>query len=208
MAAARTAAALALAAVLGGGAALARPGEVVRVERPRRFSGTSLRVCPVNPLVQDRLTCYGRLPPDPGTTYLLVDGKGVRGTVVARRVQPSEQDFCGLGYAHDVFVDGSLALEDASISVAIQGLGGGEARVLTPRQRPPSGRADEQVWMAIDRDGDELADVIATYRECPDADGAPLPPPGKTLQALCLDYWVLRGGDWRQVSTDVFFACR
>lgn len=207
--AARPAVALA-AMLLAPGLPEARPGEIVRVERPRSSSGSRLRVCPLNPVAQERLTCYGREAPVPGTSYLLVDGTGAHGRVVARRVEPSAQDDCRLGYAHDVFVDGNLSLQDPSVSVlAIQGLEDGDrARVLAPRQRAPSGRADEQVWMAIDRDGDELADVLGTYRECPDEPGAPAAPPGKMLQALCLDYWTLRGGEWRKASSDVFFTCR
>lgn len=201
----------AAAAVLGAPEAGARPGEVVRVERPRGLSSTGLRLCPVNLSAQGRVTCFGERPPAPGTRFVLLDGEGSRGHVIARRVQPSEQDRCGLGYLHDVAIDGEISGGDLGVSVAVQGLGeADDARVLPYglRSRSPSGRDEDQVWMAIDRDGDDLADVLATYRECAAEPGMPLPPVGKTVQGLCLDYWALRRGEWRRLGSDVYYDCR
>lgn len=185
-----------------------RSGEIVRVERPR-FGGSGLRVCPVDPVRRDRLTCYGSRAPRAGTRYAVLGMEGFRGHVEATSISPSDNDFCGLGVAHDVFVDGlELAVADG-IGVAVTGaeLGPRSRLMLGARDVSPSGVEDEEVWMVIDRDGDEAPDIVATAYDCPEADDR-VAPPGKTLTKLCLDYWTRDGGPWRRVTRDIFYSCR
>jgi hypothetical protein len=197
-------------------AASRRPGKVVRIERPRVRAGERVRVCPLTNPDGRRMTCFGGPPPEPGTRFALVDEIGLRGHGVAVQSQPSGQDYCRIGSAHEV----ELAYEEPqgleprptsgfSITLAVQGLTMSDgARVLMDQQLRPSRREVEQVWMAVDRDGDGDADLAVTAFECSEQiRDLPIARSGQRVSPYCLDYWVRDDVEWIKVERYVFFNC-
>ncbi|HTE56102.1 MAG TPA: hypothetical protein VK698_34860 [Kofleriaceae bacterium] len=193
-----------------------RAGKVVRVERPRRRAAERVRVCPLTNPDGRRMTCFGGPAPEPGTRFALVDDVGVRGRGVAVRSQPSAQDYCKIGSAHDV----ELAYDDPRgldprpttgfpFTLAVQGVTLEDgARVMLDQQLRPSGRDLEQVWMAVDRDGDGEPDFAVTAFECSDeVRDLPIAPSGQRVSPYCLDYWLREEAGWTKVERYVFFNC-
>jgi hypothetical protein len=82
-------------------------------------------------------------------------------------------------------VRGSVADTDG-IGVIDPSLDPGRAHALERGHLPlsPSGLSGEEVWRAIDRDGDGTADIVFTHYSC-DASGR-LVPAGS---AYCVDIW-------------------
>jgi hypothetical protein len=189
-----------------------RSGKVVRVERPRVRSAERVRICPLTNPDGRRMTCFGGPPPEPGTRFALVDDIGV-----AVQSQPSGQDYCRIGSAHEVELtyEEPQGLEPRPASsfaftLAVQGLAIAEgARVLMDQQQlRPSGREAEQVWMAIDRDGDGDADLAVTAFECSEQiRDLPIARSGQRVSPYCLDYWVREEVEWSKVERYVFFNC-
>jgi hypothetical protein len=75
------------------------------------------------------------------------------------------------------------------------------ARMLPKEQFPPSpsGRIDEQVVVAVDRDGDRAADLVLTQSLC---DGV-TPIPGGS----CIDEYALINGRMLRVQQTNFASC-
>ena len=193
-----------------------RPGKVVRVERPRLRAAERIRVCPLTNPDARRMTCFGGPAPEPGARFALVDDVGVRGHGIAVRSQPSGQDYCKIGSAHEV----ELTYEEPHgldprpttgfpFTLAVQGVALEEgARVMLDQQLRPSGRDVEQVWMAVDRDGDGDADLAVTAFECSDqVRDLPIAPSGQRVSPYCLDYWLRDEIEWSKVERYVFFNC-
>jgi hypothetical protein len=198
------------------GAAGRRSGKVVRVERPRLRAAERVRVCPLTNPDGRRMTCFGGPPPEPGTRFALIDDIGVRGHGVSLQSQPSGQDYCKIGSAHEV----ELTYEEPHgldprptsgfpFTLAVQGVPLEEgARVMMDQQLRPSGREAEQVWMAVDRDGDGDADLAVTAYECSDqVRDLPIAPSGQRVSPYCLDYWVRDEIEWTRAERYVFFNC-
>jgi hypothetical protein len=164
-------------------------------------------------------TCFGAIAPEVGESLLVIDDSGVIGRAEVSSVQVSPHDQCGARVAHDIRVQYDRPPRPRSAKSAAPGtlaaLGGveeetGASRLLVDPSsvHSPSGRS-EQVWLAVDRDGDGQADVAATAREgCQDGASA-LPPPrmGQRYHGMCLDYYLLVGGDWQLVSSDTYVIC-
>jgi hypothetical protein len=196
----------------------ARRGRVERVERPRFAAATAVRICPMMPPADDRVTCYGGTQPNVGTTYQLVDEEGVRATARARSVEVAAQDPCRLRGMHDVLLDvvsGKVPRWGQGYNTTLLGVQGVAlepgARVLTdPTLRSPSGRDGDQIWVAIDRDGDARVDLAVTYADC-SAEVRDLPRAagvGQKVTPYCMDYWLRETGiDWRRANRDIYFAC-
>ena len=193
-----------------------RPGKVVRVERPRLRAAERIRVCPLTNPDGRRMTCFGGPPPEPDTRFALVDDVGLRGHGLAVQSQPSGQDYCKIGSAHEV----ELAYEEPQgldarpttgfpFTLAVEGVALAEgARVMMDQQLRPSGREIEQVWMAVDRDGDGDADLAVTAFECSDqVRDLPVAPSGQRVSPYCLDYWLRDDVEWTKVERYVFFNC-
>lgn len=193
-----------------------RSGKVVRVERPRLRAAERVRVCPLTNPDGRRMTCFGGPAPEPGTRFSLIDDIGVRGHGVAVQTQPSGQDYCKIGSAHEV----ELTYEEPNgldprptsgfpFTLAVQGVQLEDgARVMMDQQLRPSGREAEQVWMAVDRDGDGDADLAVTAFECSDqVRDLPIAPSGQRVSPYCLDYWLRDEIEWTRAERYVFFNC-
>lgn len=188
---------------------------MVRVERPRAVAPDPVRLCPLINPDERRLVCYGGPAPELGTHFTLIDDQGVRGVATAERTEASSQDPCKLGSAHDVLVDydearGLAPRPGFSFTVALSGVALEDgARVVRDVQlRSPSGKDAQQVWMAVDRNGDGEPDVAVTAFECSDqVHDLPVAPSGQQVHPYCLDYWVKEDVDWHRVNRDVFFTC-
>ena len=198
------------------GTAVRRPGKVVRVERPRVRAAERVRVCPLTNPDGRRMTCFGGTAPEPGTRFALVDDVGLRGHGLAVASQPSGQDYCKIGSAHEV----ELTYEEPHgldprptnafpFTLAVQGvLLEDGARVMMDQQLRPSGREVEQVWMAVDRDGDGDADLAVTAFECSaEVRDLPIAPSGQRVSPYCLDYWLRDEIEWTKAERYVFFNC-
>jgi hypothetical protein len=193
-----------------------RSGKVVRVERPRLRAAERVRVCPLTNPDARRMTCFGGPAPEPGTRFALVDDVGVRGHGVALQSQPSGQDYCKVGSAHEVELnyESPHGLDPRPstgfpFTLAVQGVNLEEgARVMMDPQLRPSGRDAEQVWMAVDRDGDGDADLAVTAFECSDeVRDLPAAPSGQRVSPYCLDYWSREEVEWSRIERYVFFNC-
>jgi hypothetical protein len=197
-------------------AAAPRRGRVERVERPRFAVATALRVCSLIPGNEDRVTCYGGTAPQPGTRYHLIDEYGVRAVAESTRSETSAADSCRLGTMNDVFLTiegGPLAArrQGYSATVGVQGidLDRRARRVEDPALRSPSGREGDLIWIAIDRDGDEIVDLAVTYADCTgQVSGTPNPPSSsQKVTPYCMDYWLKERLDWRRVNREVYLSC-
>jgi hypothetical protein len=211
----------ALAALLGAPAAAAPPprraGEVVRVERPRRRPPEGVRVCPITNPEARRMTCFGGTAPEPGARFTLVDEAGLRGSARARRVHPSSQDTCKVGSASEVELVGGQpgALEPRPttgfpFTLAVQGVAlSEEARVVFDPQLRPSGRDLEEVWVALDRDGDLEPDFAVTAFACAaTVRELPIAPVGLQAAPYCVDYWARGAGGWARIARHMFYNCQ
>jgi hypothetical protein len=204
--------AFALLFAAGAGSAEARPGEIVRVERPRYVPKERIRVCVQTGNDDSKMLCIGNPPPKRDEIIHVMD---FRGGVVAQarvvRTAPSTQPMCRSEQASDVYYRTTLSGSTAPTSWMIGLMG-----VEVDRERgkmdggsdielPPAARRKEQVFIAVDRDGSGHHDMIVTSRPCE------LPPPPGTSgqgEAQCLAYWLLEGASWRLVNEDVLYNCR
>jgi hypothetical protein len=193
-----------------------RAGKIVRIDRPRMRAAERVRVCSLTNPEGRRMTCLGGSPPEPGTRFGLVDDLGLRGHGLAVRAQASGQDYCKNGSAHEVELtyEEPRGLEPrpgpgSPFTLAVQGVPLDEgARLVLDQQLRPSGREVEQVWMAVDRDGDGDADLAVTAFECSDqVRDLPLAASGQRVSPYCLDYWLRDGAQWSKVERYVFFNC-
>jgi hypothetical protein len=204
-------------AVLGpawAGPEAGRAGRVVRVERPRLQPPEPVRFCIITNPAERGMVCYGRTSPAPGTRFSVLDDSGLRGQVTAREATRAEAyDGCQLGTAHQVTFDtdgADLGNTPTFYQVAIQGvsLERGARLLRDPQIRAPSGRSNEQVWAALDRDGDGMADLLGTAYDCTGEErDLPRAPAGQQIAPLCLDYWLRDQVDWTKVGRDVFLQC-
>jgi hypothetical protein len=65
----------------------------------------------------------------------------------------------------------------------------------------PSGSADDEVWRAVDRDGDGAADILLTRYSC-DAAGRP-----STGGTYCIDVWARTGARMMRTAQINFALC-
>ena len=212
--------AVALAALVAAPAAGSPPrraGEVVRVERPRRRPTEGVRVCPITNPEARRMTCCGGAPPEPGARFTLVDVAGLRGSARASRVHPSAQDTCKVGSASEVELapgqPGALEPRPSTgfpFTLAVQGVAlSDEARVVFDPQLRPSGRDLEEVWVALDRDGDLEPDLAVTAFACAaSVRELPIAPAGTQAAPYCVDYWARGAGGWARIARHLFYNCQ
>lgn len=205
--------ALALVAAPADAAPRHRHGRVVRIERPRRVEPDPVRLCMLTSPDEGKMMCYGQTPPLVGSALQMVSDSGVRGSGVVRDVGPSAFDPCRLGSAHDVTVEASGGLVSpapTSYVVALQGVAlGDDARLLPNPQIASPGRRDlEQVWIALDRDGDSAADWLTVVADCSgEVRSLPLSANGQRVTPYCIDYWLDDGSGWNRAGRDIFYQC-
>jgi hypothetical protein len=198
----------------------ARKGKVVRIERRRLSARDALRACLYTSGQGEKFTCFGVVEPGVGDTYAVLDGNGYRGRARATKVEIGEYDNCKIGVSHEVSFEYEEKAGGSSSPTQPQYWGTGlalrgvevesaKAKVITDHSniRSPSGK-DETVWMAIDLNGDNQADMISTwYDGCDNASMRPTPPANRTLKPLCLDYWLREDGEWERKTTDPDYLC-
>jgi len=155
-------------------------GRVIRVERTGG-SNVSPRLCEVR---GDAGTCVGD-EPKPGQAVIFFDEHRVVAEVQIVEAVSAAASCPTLWTVKTRAVRGSVAESDG-IGVIDPSLNLGRAHALERGHLPasPSGLPGEEVWRAIDRDGDGTADVVFTRYSC-DAAGRPLP----AGAAYCIDIW-------------------
>ncbi len=177
-------------------------GKVVRVERQRGTAVTP-RVCDVR---ADRAgTCLG---PEPtlGELITVLDENGVVAEVritEATAFSTSGSNACqSLWNIKTEIVRGDLAtIPMRTIGVVDSDVHPRKGRMLPKEQfpQPPSGRSDEQVVVAVDRDGDREADIVLTQNTC-DVSGA-------GASGSCIDEWARVNGRLVKVQQTNFASC-
>ena len=198
----RLALALIVAALALPAAAAPRPrGKVVRVERTRGMRAIP-RVCDVR---SDRGgTCLGSQP-QIGDVISVLDENGVIADVRITEVTPfsagGQTLSCQTVWNIQTEVErGDLAaVSMRTIGLVDPDLHPRRAHVM-PRERlppPPSGREDDTVMVAVDRDGDQKPDLVISQGRCD----------GQSSSSPCLDQWARVGGRMTRVQQTNFTTC-
>lgn len=165
-------------------AAAGPSGRVVRVER----SGGSRippRLCEVH---GDAGNCVGD-EPRPGQIVAVLDERQVVAEVQileATSFSPS----CPMLWTVKTRLLRGATTDNDGIGVIDPSLDLARAHLINRTQLPssPSGMPDDEVWRAIDRDGDGAADILITRYGC-DASGRP----ASAGNAFCIDLWARTG---------------
>jgi hypothetical protein len=184
----------------------ARPGRVVRVERPRALARTAPRLCQLAPR-ELRGQCFGR-PPAVGEPAAVIDDSGVVAQLRVATVRET-RDPCGNVGLWDVsyeLVRGDPASRPSYLMLAVFDLPlGPRAHLLTTPSdvAVPGGPAWAQTWSALDLDGDSDADFALVGYTC-DRDGTPQP---TARDAFCAEYWLSDAGTWTRLRVDVTAVC-
>ncbi len=175
-----------------------RKGKVVRVERSR--GRTSIpRVCDVRGDLTG--TCLG---PEPvtGETIAVLDETGVVAEVRIKAATPFSAGSTSCtslwNVTTDVIRGDVAAVAMRTIGVSDPELNLRRARNLPREQFPqsPSGRSNEVVVMAVDRDGDATADLVLTQGPC-----------DTSASSSCIDEYVKAGGRLTRVHQTDFASC-
>jgi hypothetical protein len=160
-------------------------GRVVRVARTSGASHASPRLCEIR---GDGGTCVGD-EPRRGETVVVLDDRHAIAEVQIVEAKLSATA-CPM-----VWVVKTRALHGATtdgdgIGVIDAELNPSRAHSIDKAHRPPapSGQPGEDVWQAIDRDGDGIADILSTRYSC-DASGKPV----AGAPTYCLDIWTRQG---------------
>lgn len=194
---------LALLLVLVPIAATAAPrtrGKVVRVERARGGK-VPPKVCDIR---SDRWgTCLGSQP-EVGDVVTILDEGGIIASARIIEVAPytsnSNTQPCETVWnVRTEVVRGDLAsMTMRTIGLVDRELHPDRAHMIT-RDRfppPPSGRDEDAVVVAVDRDGDRTADLVITQSQCEGSPGGP-----------CIDQWSRVGGKMIRVAQTNFASC-
>jgi len=180
------------------GAAAAPSGRVVRVER----SGGSRippRLCEIH---GDTGNCVGD-EPRPGQTVAVMDEHHVVAevqVVEAASFSPS----CPMLWTIKTRPMRGAAADTDGIGVIDASLDLGRAHLLDRGRMPssPSGLPDDEVWRAIDRDGDGAADILVTRYGCDSAGRATT-----TGSTFCIDLWARTGARMTRTTQLNFALC-
>lgn len=160
-------------------------GRVVRVIRTGGKAPASPRLCEIR---GDGGTCVGE-EPRRGEIVMVLDDRHVVAEVQiveAKLYSPGCQTLWTVKTRalHGATADGDgIGVIDPAVNPI-------RAHALDKNHRPraPSGQPGEDVWQAIDRDGDGVADILSTRYSC-DASGKPV----AGLQTYCIDIWARQG---------------
>lgn len=174
-----------VALVLCSAAAAAGPsGRVVRVERSSR-SRAAPRVCEIHGQAGN---CIGEAPRSGQIVSVLDEHRVVADVQIVEvtRFSPS----CPTVWMVKTRVIRGAPADSDGIGVIDPSLDPSRARVIDRSHLPPSpsGSPDEEVWRAIDRDGDGDPDILITRLGCD--------PSGRTASggaAYCVDVWARTG---------------
>jgi hypothetical protein len=177
-------------------------GRVVRVERARG-SAVTPRVCDVR--ADKAGTCIGT-EPSIGELVTVLDENGVIAEVRITEATPfstgGTASCTSLWNIKSEVVRGDMsAIPLRTIGVVDPEIHPRKGRMLGRDQFPasPSGRNDEQVVVAVDRDGDREADIVLTQTACDSSSGLP--------GGSCLDEWARVNGHMVRVQQTNFAVC-
>jgi len=172
--------------VLWSATAFAGPrGRVVRVERTDAGTKVAPRLCEVR---GDGGTCVGEQPTT-GQTVVLLDEQHTVAEVEVIESASLVSSCANLWTVKTRAIRG-IAAGGEGIGVIDPGLIPNRARVLDKNHMPasPSGLSGDEVWRAIDRDGDGTADILITRYNC-DSAGKPV----TNGANYCIDIWARIG---------------
>ena len=180
-------------------AALAGPsGRVVRIERS---GGSPIppRLCEIH---GDAGNCVGE-EPRPGQTVAVLDERRVVAEVQILEATSFLPSCPMLWTVKTRLVRGAIPDNDG-IGVIDPGLDLGRAHLINRTRLPssPSGMPDDEVWRAIDRDGDGAADILITRYGC-DAEGHP----ASATSTFCIDLWARTGARMTRTTQLNFALC-
>lgn len=190
---------LGVALVLWSAAAIAGPsGRVVRVERAGS-ARVAPRLCEIH---GETGNCVGD-EPRPGQIVTVLDEHHVVGEVKIVDVTSFSQN-CPMLWAVKIRALHGAPADNDAIGVIDPGLDPSRARVVERGHMPPSpsGSPEEEVWRAIDRDGDGTADILITRFGC-DSSGRPVPGGA----AYCIDIWARTGARMTRTTQLNFAQC-
>jgi hypothetical protein len=191
---------LAVAFLVWSATAVAGPsGRVLRVERTGGGSSVAPRLCEVR---GESGTCVGEQP-KAGQTVLVFDEQHVVAEVQILEATSAVASCANLWTVKTRALRGGAA-DGSGIGVIDPGVDPRRARVLDKDHMPasPSGISDEEIWRAIDRDGDGSADILVTHYNC-DTSGRPVPR-GATY---CIDVWARLGTKLTRTTQLNFAQC-
>jgi hypothetical protein len=189
-----------------------RAGHIVRLEHAVRVPASPPQFFSLT--ASATMGTYGRAPAV-GSEVLIVDADGVQGVAVVTSVEP--RDGGCRADLWEVRFRARWELEPPAVlytAVGVQGLAlGPRARLIdTRRVRPPTGDPTHAVWVALDRDGDDLADAVVTAYACEEPEEAKSGPADASDGArTCVDVHLnddARGSGWRLAARDSFVVCR
>lgn len=190
--------------VLGSATAIAGPsgrpsGRVIRVERVGGGSQVAPRLCEVR---GDTGTCVGDQP-TAGQRVVVIDERHVVAEVQIVEAASFVTSCANLWTVKTRAVRGATA-DSEGIGVIDPGLNPARARVLDKNHLPasPSGLSGDEVWRAIDRDGDGTADILITRYSC-DSAGKPVTGGGTS----CIDVWARLSGRMTRTTQLNFAQC-
>jgi len=177
-------------------------GKVIRVERQRGTAVTP-RVCDVR--ADKAGTCLG---PEPqiGEVITVLDENGVIAEV--RIVEAVAFSTGGSNACQSLWNIKTEVVRGDLTTIPLRTIGVVDPEVhprkgrMMPKEQfplPPSGRSDEQVVVAVDRDGDRTADIVLTQNAC---DGT-----NAVQGGSCIDEWARVNGRLIKVQQTNFATC-
>jgi hypothetical protein len=181
-------------------AAAAPSGRVIRIERSGGPSTVAPRLCEIR---GDSGTCVGD-EPRVGQTVVVLDERRVLAEVQVTEVASVIAACPNLWQVKTRPVRGSHhdGTGASGIGVIDPALNPSRAHVLDRSHLPPSpgGMPNEEIWRAIDRDGDNTADIMITRYSCDSSSK-----PQSSGSIYCIDVWA-RIGTRLQRTTQLNFA--
>lgn len=188
---------LGVAFVLWSATAMAGPdGRVIRVERTGGNSNVAPRLCTVR---GNAGMCIGE-EPKAGQTVVVLDERHVMAELQIVEATSVAASCANLWMVRTRPIRGVAADREAT-GVIDPSVNPSRARVLDKNHTPasPNGLSNEEIWQAIDRDGDGTADLLITRYSC-DSSGRPVTG-GITS---CVDIWARIGAKMtRTVQLDL-----
>jgi hypothetical protein len=190
---------ISVAVVLWSAAAVAGPsGRVVRVERSGG-SRIAPRLCDIH---GETGNCVGD-EPHAGQSVVMLDERRVIAEVQIVEATSFSPSCPTLWSVKTRLVRGALNDSDG-LGVIDAGLDVNRAHLIDRSRLPssPSGSPDDEVWRAIDRDGDGAADILITRYGC-DSSGRPT----SSGNTFCIDLWARTGARMTRTTQLNFALC-
>lgn len=177
-------------------------GKVVRVERTRG-PAVAPRICDLGPNHEG--ICLGGAP-IVGDLVTVLAEHGVLGDARITEIQPfapgGASACASLWNVKTELVRGDLSSAPGRTLGLVDPTVHPRKGRLLARDRypaPPSGRRDDQVVLAVDRDGDDTADLVMTQSSCEATSAGPA--------GACVDAWARVRGRLVHVQHTNFAAC-